>query len=139
MSINQLLAKAMSTTSEEEAMNCLRMARKRGSSFEQGSSSNYKGQDARYWYHKAEHYYEIAKKKQEEAPSGYISHSQAQRLLELVEKSEATKRSLFQEKLKLEIKVAELENKEGLRTSFFWGGFFVGLIAALLPIVIYFS
>lgn len=60
--INQLLAKAMSTTSEEEAMSCLRMARKKGSSFNipQPSSGLYKDKDAKYWYDRASFYYNQA-------------------------------------------------------------------------------
>lgn len=62
--INQLLAKAMSTTSEEEAMTCLRMARKKGKSFEAvGGSIDYNGHDAKYWHDKARDYYIIAREK----------------------------------------------------------------------------
>ena len=51
MSINQLLAKALSTTSEDEAMTCLRMARKRGGKLEDSSApAEYNGHDAKYWY-----------------------------------------------------------------------------------------
>lgn len=78
--INQLLAKAMSTTSEEEAMSCLRMARKKGKSFDDGASSStssslYNGQNAKYWYDKANHYYQEAKKR-----DGDLTREQQQHL-----------------------------------------------------------
>lgn len=62
MSINQLLAKALSTTSEDEAMACLRMARKRGGKLEDSSAPvEYNGHDAKYWYDKAYKWYHQAK------------------------------------------------------------------------------
>lgn len=65
MSVNQLLAKALSTPSEEEAMSCLRMARKKGGRLEDsGSSSKYNGQSAEYWYNKASMYYAKSREKQ---------------------------------------------------------------------------
>ncbi len=61
--INQLLAKALSTTSEDEAMACLRMARKKGGRLEDSSKpSEYNGHDAKYWYDKAYRWYHEAKK-----------------------------------------------------------------------------
>lgn len=60
--INQLLAKALSTTSEDEAMACLRMARKKGGCLEDSDTAvEYNGHSAAYWYAKAGHYYNIAK------------------------------------------------------------------------------
>ena len=47
-SANQLIAKALSTASEEEAIACLRMARKQGMSFT--GSSTYKNKTAEQWY-----------------------------------------------------------------------------------------
>lgn len=67
MSINQLLSKALSTTSEEEAMACLRMARKKGGRLDDSSaSSEYNGHDAKYWYEKAYKWYVEAKKYSDE-------------------------------------------------------------------------
>lgn len=60
MSINQLLSKAMSTASEEEAVACLRMARKKGKTFE-AIDGDYNGHDAKYWYEKAAFFYPKAK------------------------------------------------------------------------------
>lgn len=60
--VKQLLVKALSTTSEEEAMACLRMARKKGGRLEDSSaSSEYNGHGAKYWYDKAAMYYTKAK------------------------------------------------------------------------------
>lgn len=54
--IDQLLAKALSTTSEEEAIACLRMARKKGSTYTTTSksktapnTSSYGGYSAKEW------------------------------------------------------------------------------------------
>ena len=64
MDVNQILAKAMSTSSEEEAIACLRMARKRGGQV--GSQvDTFNRHDAKYWYEKALDYYTIAKKVEE--------------------------------------------------------------------------
>ncbi len=57
--VEQLLAKAMSTTSEDEAIACLRMARKRN--LGTAASTEY---SADYWKQKAEQYYKIAKENQ---------------------------------------------------------------------------
>jgi hypothetical protein len=64
--VNQLLSKALSTTSEDEAMACLRMARKKGGRIEESTSSgDYNGHDAKYWYDKAAVWYTQAKKTKE--------------------------------------------------------------------------
>lgn len=47
--IEQLIAKALSTSSEEEAISCLRMARKQGNSTTT-EVNTYNGKTARYWY-----------------------------------------------------------------------------------------
>lgn len=51
--VNQLLSKAMSTTSEEEAVSCLMMARRKSNSLPSPVSAEYNGKNAEYWYHKA--------------------------------------------------------------------------------------
>lgn len=64
--VNQLLSKALSTTSEDEAMACLRMARKKGGRIEESTSSgDYNGHDAKYWYDKAAIWYNHAKETKE--------------------------------------------------------------------------
>lgn len=63
--IQQLLAKAMSTASEDEAVACLRMARKHGGKASdvppmddpKPSGSLYNGQTAKQWYDKANELY----------------------------------------------------------------------------------
>jgi hypothetical protein len=55
--VNQLLAKAMSTTSEQEAVSCLMMARRKSNSLPSLVSAEYNGQNAEYWYRKAETLY----------------------------------------------------------------------------------
>lgn len=81
--VNQLLAKAMSAASEEEAISCLRMARKKGNSFSiETQSQDFKGQNAKYWYNQANLYYQVSlkleadrilqKKKSKQLP-GFIS------------------------------------------------------------------
>lgn len=69
MDVNQILAKAMSTSSEEEAIACLRMARKRGGQIAQADTHNQHG--AKHWYEKARDYYTIAKKRTEEVEEYY--------------------------------------------------------------------
>ena len=104
--INQLLAKAMSTTSEEEAMSCLRMARKKGKSFEAGGVSNdYNGHDARYWYEKAALYYAKTKEK-----SDLLTQSQQQQLLRMYKNAEESCAELRKNKYKLEKEIFELKN-----------------------------
>lgn len=53
---NQLIAKAISTTSDDEALACLRMAKKIGGTLEQ--SAEYNGKTAEYWYDKAKKLYD---------------------------------------------------------------------------------
>ena len=62
--VDQLLAKALSTTSEDEAVACLRMARKKGGKLSGGdeSTSEYNGHSAQYWYDKAFALYTESKK-----------------------------------------------------------------------------
>lgn len=62
--VNQLLSKAMSTTSEDEAIACLKMARKKGSEFESTESKTdlFNGKTAEYWYKQTYVYYDHARK-----------------------------------------------------------------------------
>jgi hypothetical protein len=70
MDVNQILAKAMSTSSEEEAIACLRMARKRGGQIS-GQADTHNQHGAKHWYEKARDYYTIAKKRTEEVEEYY--------------------------------------------------------------------
>lgn len=54
---NQLIAKAISTTSDDEALACLRMAKKIGGEV-QISVGEYNGKTAEYWYDKAKKLYD---------------------------------------------------------------------------------
>lgn len=54
--VNQLLAKALSTPSEQEAISCLRMARKKNN----GADVETDNRDDAYWKNKAEYYYKLA-------------------------------------------------------------------------------
>lgn len=71
MSVDQLLAKALSTSSEDEAISCLRMARKKNNGKTTNvnikgdtahKSGTYNGQSAEYWYVKARGYYNELKR-----------------------------------------------------------------------------
>ena len=105
--INQLLAKALSTTSEDEAMACLRMARKKGGRLEDSSApAEYNGHNAKYWYDKALKWYNEAKKK----PQG-LSQAQQQQLYKMYKSEEETVARLRQEKRALEKEVADLKDK----------------------------
>lgn len=104
--INQLLAKALSTTSEEEAMSCLRMARKKGGRLDDSSSADYNGHDARYWYDKAALYYTKAKEK-----SDGLTHEQQKHLYRLYESECNDARRLRQEKHVLESEIRKLKDK----------------------------
>ena len=58
MSVEQLIAKALSTTSEDEAIACLRMARKRGGKLESATQKDLvDGKNAEYWHKIAVHWY----------------------------------------------------------------------------------
>ena len=76
--VDQLLSKAMSTSSEEEAMSCLRMARKKGTSYEGSTpaSSTYNGHTAEHWYDKAAKYYADAKAKQDYSVRVYKAYQE---------------------------------------------------------------
>lgn len=57
---NQLIAKAISTTSDDEALSCLRMAKKIGGTINI-SNGEYNGKTAEYWYDKAKNLYDTNK------------------------------------------------------------------------------
>lgn len=62
--VDQLLKKALSTSSEDEAIACLRMARKR--STEKPESTTSTSKDAEYWKSKAREYHALAYRNQED-------------------------------------------------------------------------
>jgi hypothetical protein len=106
--VNQLLMKAMSTTSEEEAMSCLRMARKKGNSFDSvaSTSSEYNGHGAKYWYDKAALYYNRAKE-----DSNRLTAEQERQLWNMYKQADSNVARLAQEKNILERKLRDMELK----------------------------
>lgn len=104
--INQLLAKALSTTSEEEAMSCLRMARKKGVRLEDSPNSVYNGHDARYWYDKAALYYTKAKEK-----SDGLTHEQQKHLFRMYESERDDAIKLRRERRTLEEEIRKLKSQ----------------------------
>ena len=66
--VNQLLEKALSTQSEEEAISCLRLARKRhtGEAVSAGTSAAVRSQEL-YWREQAEKYFRISQKYEQKA------------------------------------------------------------------------
>lgn len=104
--INQLLAKALSTTSEDEAMACLRMARKKGGRLENSSvPAEYNGHDAKYWYDKAYKWYHEAKKH-----SDGLSLDQQMHLYRIYQSEVESGSRLRQEKYALEREIAKLKD-----------------------------
>lgn len=107
MSINQLLSKALSTTSEEEAMACLRMARKKGGRLDDSSgSSEYNGHDAKYWYDKAYRWYHEAKKRED-----FLSPEQQRHLFRMYESERDDVIKLRREKRGLEDEIRKLKDR----------------------------
>ena len=106
--VNQLLMKAMSTTSEEEAMSCLRMARKKSNSFDSiaSTSSEYNGHGAKYWYEKAVLYYNRAKE-----DSNRLTAEQERQLWNMYKQADTNVARLAQEKNILERKLRDMELK----------------------------
>lgn len=71
--VDQLLAKALSTTSEEEAIACLRMARKQPGVEKTTTKQTDTNID---WYAKAEQYYKLSRDLQHSLNSSRRSHEQ---------------------------------------------------------------
>jgi hypothetical protein len=98
----------MSTTSEEEAMSCLRMARKKSNSFDSiaSTSSEYNGHGAKYWYEKAVLYYNRAKE-----DSNRLTAEQERQLWNMYKQADTNVARLAQEKNILERKLRDMELK----------------------------
>lgn len=134
--VNQLLAKAMSTSSEEEAMSCLRMARKKSNTFDSGvsTSSEFNGHTAEYWYNKAVTYYNAAKKKQE--TSG-LTIDQQKHLFKMYENAERTNVTLHEKVSKLNTENSTLRTKLGAETNKYMDGLGFGfLIGAVISFMV---
>lgn len=95
----QLLAKALSTSSEEEAISCLHMARKKGGSLDTSStnSQSFRGGTINQWYDKAIYYHKLYNELLESKiqPGGYTELWKKMYFDELYEK----------QKLKTELKM----------------------------------
>lgn len=63
--VNQLLEKAISTSSEEEAVSCLRMARKhhKGEDVSVSSNNTSDGKSTQYWKKQAHKYFNLAQER----------------------------------------------------------------------------
>ena len=134
--VNQLLAKAMSTSSEEEAMSCLRMARKKSNTFDSGvsTSSEFNGHTAEYWYNKAVIYYNTAKKKQE--ASG-LTIDQQNRLYKMYENAERTSTTLHEKVSNLNTENSLLKRKIEEETNKYRDGLGFGfLIGSVISFVV---
>lgn len=130
--VNQLLAKAMNTSSEDEAMACLRMARKKATSLEESLSSDYKGHDAKYWYTQAVAYYN----KVQEKPAGLSADNQAL-LYKMYKNAEQDNQKLVMEKRALEAQIRKMESKPNWRSpllSLFTVILFQSLIIIMLAV-----
>lgn len=132
--INQLLSKAMSTASDEEAISCLKMARKKGNVFDAIGTSTYNGHTAEYWYEKAATYYNIAKKNQEQ--KGVLSVSQQQQLYKMYKNAETEKANLYEETSKLRTETNKLKQQLEEKSKEYVAGTFFGLMLAIIPAVI---
>ena len=104
--MSQLLAKALSTASEEEAIACLRMARKRGETVAAVGASTYRGQTAEYWYNKGLSLYYDLKKKE-----AGLSESEQKTLWSMYKNSAESARQLREEKLALEKRIKHLDKR----------------------------
>jgi hypothetical protein len=133
--VNQLLAKAMSTSSDDEAIACLKMARKKGTSLELESGSvEYKGQNAKYWYDKAVSYYNTAKKLQD---SGGLTQEQQKILYNMYTLAENEKSKLQTSFLKLKLENKKLQAKLDHKQSEYIAGVFFGIMLSIMPAVIF--
>lgn len=106
--VNQLLAKAMNTASDDEAMACLRMARKKATTLENGLSNDYKGHDAKYWHDRAVVYYNQVTEKPKAVG---LSVDQQHVLWNMYKNSEQEKAKLMVDKRELEGQIRRLKSK----------------------------
>lgn len=129
--INQLLAKALSTTSEEEAMSCLRMARKKGGRLEDSGSSDYNGHGAKYWYDKAATYYAKVK----ENADGLTLTQQKQLYRMFRDETESVVR-LLKENSTLKDEISKLQELKNKPTGVRWMAPVIGIQFILILVLI---
>jgi len=133
--VNQLLAKAMSTSSDDEALACLKMARKKGNSLEL-NSAEYNGQSAKYWYDKAVSYYNVAKKKQDQEAKG-LSQDQQKTLYNMYTNAETEKSRLQMNVMKLQSENRQLKAKLDNKRNEYTAGLILGItIVSVISFVI---
>ena len=133
--VNQLLAKAMSTSSDDEALACLKMARKKGNSLEL-NSVEYNGQTAQYWYDKAVSYYNVAKKKQDQAIKG-LTEDQQKTLYNMYTNAETEKSRLQMSVMKLQSENRQLKAKLDNKRNEYTAGLILGVtIVSVISFVI---
>lgn len=118
--VNQLLAKALSTDSEEEAISCLRMARKKNGD----TSVQTDTQNDDYWKSKAKYYYNLAVDWQK----------LARRANEATEISQYNYQELVRQKRKIQNERDQLEASLFNYKLLFFGlaAVFIGTVAILL-------
>jgi hypothetical protein len=127
---NQLIAKAMSTTSEDEAIACLRMARKKGGKVTQSFDTKveevtYNGHTAKYWYEKALAYYNYHKQN--------ANSADLQTLKYLYDNLSTEHRSLMSKNYSLQRQVRDLKSSNYMM-KVVAGGIFA-MFMAILPMV----
>lgn len=127
----------MSTSSDDEAFACLKMARKKSNTLELNSGSGeYNGQSAKYWYDKAVSYYNVAKKKQE---NNGLSPEQQSMLYNLYKNAESEKMKLYGEAAELRRVKATLEAKIQHRKNEYIAGIMVGVMVGIMIGTVIFS
>lgn len=131
--INQLLSKAMSTTSDDEAIACLKMARKKGNVLDVGVASTHNGHTAEYWYQKAATYYEAAKSKQEYVG---LSAAQQKQLYGMYVNLKDERAELYRQVSELRSENYKLEQKALKDKKSYMSGLIFGVIATILPALV---
>ena len=125
----------MSTSSDDEAIACLKMARKKGNNFDTGASATYNGQTAEYWYQKAHTYYDIAKKKQDQ-PS-MLNVAQQTQLYRMYQDAENEKIELYNKLSKASSENSELTRKlTAKKNVYVFSGVLFGFMLAIIPVLI---
>ncbi len=124
--VNQLLEKALSTQSEEEAISCLRLARKRHTgeavSIKDTESPAVQRSKEEYWRDQANKYFRIASERDQEC-SSYREHSKRYKIL--YEQCYLQNSSLR-------------SDVEGLKlTQYFWKFLSLGLFAIIIYAAVY--
>ena len=134
--VKQLLAKAMSTSSEDEAIACLRMARKKSNSLDLGSGSvEYKGKTAEYWYDKANMYYQEAKKRSDTKVG--LSAEEQVRLYQMYQNSEKENVKLCEKYVEIRSENSDLKRKLETKKNEYIAGLFLGLMISMMLAIIF--